>query len=386
MENPFSGLQHDQLVQALIIADMIDATESAEQASKCLQTAAASQQGISQAALNILAGLAAWPQCLQQLLPVLVANASCCKLRTADLAAVLAADTNRLYQRILLSVLGDLQAVWRDENLKDMLMQLPCAAMQLLLSSDQLRVPSEDIVVYTGQRWFSKQHGDAARTLAKSALAKLVRAPYISEVMLQYVVLSRASTGHLMSSYLPQLSQLVSIRRTLHIGSERFQQELARMAGAPNSWQLGQRQLVPALLASLVWRLPVQQLKDACAEAFLHNQDTVTISPNTPPMSGFACSMVVTASRTEDGVAIDIGPQPSFIRDHFNVNIQCAISCNGILRQDIFRGVTRGYLLSWMDFLQVGSMPGGWDEAAWVAKGLPTTGDLVLQFVVFSVS
>lgn len=41
-------------------------------------------------------------------------------------------------------------------------------------------------------------------------------------------------------------------------------------------------------------------------------------------------------------------------------------------------GVGRG----WRDFFDVGPMPGGFDEAAWAAKGLPTSGQIVLKLTV----
>lgn len=40
----------------------------------------------------------------------------------------------------------------------------------------------------------------------------------------------------------------------------------------------------------------------------------------------------------------------------------------------------------WPDFLKVGPMAGGWDDAAWAAKGLPTDGDLVITASITGVS
>ena len=41
---------------------------------------------------------------------------------------------------MLLSLLGDLEAVWADAGLRDKLLHLPLHAMKLLLSGDELKV------------------------------------------------------------------------------------------------------------------------------------------------------------------------------------------------------------------------------------------------------
>jgi hypothetical protein len=40
----------------------------------------------------------------------------------------------------------------------------------------------------------------------------------------------------------------------------------------------------------------------------------------------------------------------------------------------------------WPDFFDVGAMAGGWDEAAWAAEGLPTSGELIMTATITSVS
>jgi hypothetical protein len=51
-------------------------------------------------------------------------------------------------QNMLVGALGDLQAVWSSAEEKALLLALPLPAMQLLLSSDLVRVPSEDSAVH----------------------------------------------------------------------------------------------------------------------------------------------------------------------------------------------------------------------------------------------
>lgn len=44
------------------------------------------------------------------------------------------------------------------------------------------------------------------------------------------------------------------------------------------------------------------------------------------------------------------------------------------------------YSWGWQDFFDTGVMAGGWDSAAWVQAGLPTSGELVLKLSVKSVA
>jgi len=43
----------------------------------------------------------------------------------------------------------------------------------------------------------------------------------------------------------------------------------------------------------------------------------------------------------------------------------------------------RGY--GYRDFFDLGTMAGGWDEAAWAAKGLPTSGQLAITLTIHGV-
>uniref|UniRef100_A0A383VPG8 BACK domain-containing protein n=1 Tax=Tetradesmus obliquus TaxID=3088 RepID=A0A383VPG8_TETOB len=161
---------------------MINADAAGQQAVQTLQAAAAaSAQGVIAAALDALAALPEWPACLLQLLPSIVKHAACCRDSSAGLEAVSAADAGGRVQKVLVVVPGDLQAVWSDAQRQALLLQLPLPAMQLLLSSDQLRVPSEDTVLYTAKQYVQAQAGDAAKAAAaKAALAQLVCAPQLS--------------------------------------------------------------------------------------------------------------------------------------------------------------------------------------------------------------
>jgi hypothetical protein len=85
--------------------------------------------------------------------------------------------------------------VWADEQLQELLLDLPLPAMQLLLSSDQLRVAAEDTVLYTATRFSSLYGGSASgRSAARAALAPLVRELHMSVFALSTCTVSARSS------------------------------------------------------------------------------------------------------------------------------------------------------------------------------------------------
>jgi hypothetical protein len=49
---------------------------------------------------------------------------------------------SRRLEQLLLGVLGDLEGVWADKQLQEVLLGLPLPAMEVLLASDKLMVSS----------------------------------------------------------------------------------------------------------------------------------------------------------------------------------------------------------------------------------------------------
>lgn len=167
--NGLRDLELPQLVDAVVIADRIGAPAVVEQAALDL-TFAVSAKSLT-LVLEALSALPAWPACLQPvLLPV---------LQRANLPDMPAADVSRVLC-MLLAVLGDVEAAWADRQLQELLLALPLPALQLLLSSDRLRVASEDTVLYTASKYVAAQQEGGKRIAAQAALAPLVRAPHLS--------------------------------------------------------------------------------------------------------------------------------------------------------------------------------------------------------------
>lgn len=391
VQDGFGQLQHDQLIQALIIADMIDATEAAEQVSKCLKAAAASQPGLSEAALNILSGLSAWPDCLQQLLPNILrhinySEQSSTAQPVASATANCSTEPRNVAQRLLLAIFGDLQAVWRDDNLKQLLLQLPLPAMQLLLGSNKLQVPTEDLVLFTAQKYILKQPDRTARANARVALETVIRAPHLSDVMLHYAAVSQDSHTLLTKNYLAQLRQLLLLRRSMdHLPGECMQRQLAAIPMTPSSWQLGRRSCIPAVPATAVWKVSLQELKEACVDACENGLSTVLDILDTPPMFGFPWSLIISCEAAEDGVEVDVAVGPKGLSPGFYITGHYVLESNIRRPQKKTICLESSQFDCWGDFLQIGPMPGGWDDSVWAAKGLSMTDELEITLKVTNV-
>uniref|UniRef100_A0A383VJQ4 BACK domain-containing protein n=1 Tax=Tetradesmus obliquus TaxID=3088 RepID=A0A383VJQ4_TETOB len=307
----------------------------------------------------------------------------------ADRLAILAADRGSRVQRMLLAVLGDLEAVWRDEQLQALLLQLPLPAAQLLLSSDDLRVASEDTVLYTATKYVKALQ--PGRQAARDALALLVRAPHLTRSALANQVLS---AGHnlLMNSLVAPLSLLVSYRLIVP-GNGVTADALAQIRGAPDSWGRGVRQLAATDGVRMHWRLPVEQLAAACRESFAGNKQVRLTSPaSTPPLGGVAWRLGVRckphqprngAAGVRIGLLAESCEAPHDIFRAFSATFGCRGARSRKATCD--DGSVSGCGPS--NFFRVGTMSaaGGWDEAAWAAKGLPTAGELLLSLHMHSV-
>jgi hypothetical protein len=377
---------------------MVHAEAVMQQAVQALAAAAGSEQGLSAAALQFLAGMHARPACLVKLLPSIIKHSSCCKLGTADLAAIRAADTHGCVQRLLLAELGDLEAAWADADLQQMLLALPLPALQLLLSSDQLQVASEDTVLYTAQ-----QHVDslgarlrgrpvaALKAAARAALAPLVRAPHLSSLAL-WCTVGAADTSNkgLLRGYAEQLKRLQSLQRVapaaekLAVAVDRFVQD------PPASWRLGPREHTQLLAdgVKLQWRLPIVQLRQACRDSYSTGQLVSIDSPcSTPPLCGLACVLSFKCKQRNGGTIVGLFTEPKNMPRGVFYKYECTVSWGSggwsAAASCVESGSLRGHSAN---LLPLAPMAGdGWDEAAWAAAGLPTSGEMLLQLHLHSV-
>jgi len=126
-----SPLSQEQQLQAAVLADMWQIPQVSTAVVQVLSEAAGQEgSGLSAPALSIFLNQHVWPACLLPLLPCVAA--ACVQRRNQQCEEGLT--------RVLLSVLGDLEEVWADDTLQATLLALPLAAMNLLLSSNKLKV------------------------------------------------------------------------------------------------------------------------------------------------------------------------------------------------------------------------------------------------------
>uniref|UniRef100_A0A383W0B1 BACK domain-containing protein n=1 Tax=Tetradesmus obliquus TaxID=3088 RepID=A0A383W0B1_TETOB len=305
-----SSLEQQQVVHALVIADMIGAEAAGQQALQALQ-AAKPEQGLSAAALGALAGLPVWPACLVQLLPSIIQHAPCCRDNMADMAAVAAADAGGKIQQVLVAALGDLQAAWSDAQLKVLLLGLPLPAMQLLLSSDQLRVPSEDTVLYIAKQYVQAQTDGAAKEAFKAVLVQLVRAPHLSLFALQCATLPADSSQYFLGCYAQQLRDRSLLPLKVTASAEELGATLQTVKDVPDSWQRGPRQILSlGDGVRLEWRLPMEQLTQSCRDSFTQQEQLFIYSPSSPPLGEVEWCMMVKCYQQKGGTVVGLYAGP----------------------------------------------------------------------------
>lgn len=142
-----------QLLQVVILADMLQVTDLAEEVVATLVQAAEATQGLSEAAVQQLLSLESYPACVVSALQHITRHMqlqdtaalwakAAAPSNPGSFEAVLAAPHSRYMQIQLLEALGDLEEVWQedDQQQQQVLLSLPLPAMQLLLSSSALQV------------------------------------------------------------------------------------------------------------------------------------------------------------------------------------------------------------------------------------------------------
>jgi hypothetical protein len=191
-----SELPQEQQLHAALLADMWQTPQVSKAAVEQL-VHAASSKGEDGAAVGLQAAsnrqflqLQAYPACLLPLFSAVVAAATAAKdwdtKAEAALVAAIAAPTQAEagagaaapaagaeveeaqaaaaaerragVKHLLLSVLGDLEEVWADAALQEVLLQLPVPAMELLLSCDELKVRGTAGFARVRVKWIALGH------------------------------------------------------------------------------------------------------------------------------------------------------------------------------------------------------------------------------------
>ena len=146
-----ADLPDEQLLQAVLFADMLQVEEVQEHLAQLLSAAVKAAGDMSAQVQSKLEALECWPSCLLSIfakltsnLPVHVMAGLWVKAAAfdsdQDLEAVRAAPSSSYVEARLLAVLHNLREVWVQPSLKQQLLRLPLPAMQLLLAAGSLKV------------------------------------------------------------------------------------------------------------------------------------------------------------------------------------------------------------------------------------------------------
>jgi hypothetical protein len=140
----------------------------------------------------------------------------------------------------------------------------------------------------------------------------------------------------------------------------------------------------------LLWRVTVEQLKQACEESFATKKDVFIDSPGTPLMGGMAWCVRICCQQQEGGtvVGLFVGPVPGALPAGSYYKVKCTFKWQGVQRTLSSPCMNSTLVLGNPKYFQLQPMSGtGWDAAAWAAAaaGMPTTGEMLLQLHVHSV-
>jgi hypothetical protein len=281
-----------------------------------------------------------------------------------------------------------------DPTRSELLLKLPKEALLLLLKSDQLKVASEDTILYTISRRMEVHSGDPLYMEEEEArtLIAAVRFTQLSPALLCSAVagldwlkqVEETQNEHLLAAVFMRTHPMCSI----HLGPT--------CTSVPN-YNLGPRPESPITSHTITFVVDVEKLRKQCHEADKLPLDEHTLCPMTSTGSSvfagrrWCCHWELV--KGSDGVLLGVFVGPDFPRTP---------SCGEIFWKlnDIELKVgPGGVLLEWerekeieysqghkgcKDVLAFGPMAGGWDEEAWVKKGLPKEGVLEVTMTVHS--
>jgi hypothetical protein len=255
-----------------------------------------------------------------------------------------------------------------------------------------VQVASEDTVLAAVRAYVNADKSTS--TAVNLILAPHVRCQHLSMFWLSACVHSKdKALSAVFSPFKKQLKKLLMMR----LADNDFvtQDELQlHLTTAPPSWRLGMRDVRDVHSVQLVWPLRISTLRSAAQRAS-SRQDLVEVkyAGVSAPMGGMTWSMLVQAVWDSDRQATRLGlfciprnaPRNCWYRFRGWVDVAGAPELSFIVDCScLLTGSKGGRQEGWGqdDFFDVGWMSGGWDEAVWVAGGLPAAGELRVTLTV----
>ncbi|KAF6251589.1 FAE1/Type III polyketide synthase-like protein-domain-containing protein [Scenedesmus sp. NREL 46B-D3] len=182
-----------------------------------------------------------------------------------------------------------------------------------------------------------------------------------------------------------QLRSLLSLRQAA--SQEQLPAAIAAFTTtSPASWRLGARQIRPlADGVRLEWRLPVEQLKQACRDSCAQQKAVYIYSPDSsPPMGGLVWLLHISCVQQGGGSIVGLFVGPRQLSEAIWYKCKFTVTWDRVSYSS--RGTPTDGARGYVNFFGLAPMAaGGWDEAAWAAAALPTSGEMLLQLHVHSV-
>lgn len=281
-----------------------------------------------------------------------------------------------------------------------------------------LQVSSEDTVLYTAQAYLD-QHVPAVidrppartslnlvelatikrrrtehacqRSQISSRLAAFVRCPHLSQFWLSASVLSDDAPQLLLGALRPQLQRLLLSRQGSASADVTVDQIKAEVPEAPASWLLPRRASKQVSSVQLQWSIDVAAIRAAAETAAQKRQaSSITQSTASAPFMGITWGIGHqcfwdAADASKQGVVFGVYATANNLLAGAVCRATFSMECDDpaaryTLTHRFKPGLQGG--LGWRDYFRTGPMPTGFDEVAWAAKGLPTSGQLVLRLTV----
>jgi hypothetical protein len=189
-----------------------------------------------------------------------------------------------------------------------------------------------------------------------------------------------------LGSLRPQLSILLMLRCAKAALTSQPKDLLKLVPDAPASWALGRRQTKAVSSVSMTWNLPVDKLQDA-ARRCTAEKDRIAIDSHdrTAPLGGIAFALSAEFTPHDAGCEVGLFAYAANLPEDGYYSFYYQIESAGTVNKG-WSPVMPTYIgFGLQDFFSLGAMAGGWDEAAWAAKGLPASGLLQVQLTVTKV-
>jgi hypothetical protein len=258
-----------------------------------------------------------------------------------------------------------------------------------------MQVSSEDTVLFTAQTYSDRLEETSFSFNQQPELDKLtrlVRCPHLSQFWLSASVLSDNADKLLLRGLQPQLKRLLLLKLN-HITDTVLPVTAAEIEeyipAAPASWLLPLRDIQPVISGKLDWEVDVAAIRQAAEKSASQKRTISQESPSSCLLGGVQWGMKLRSSwdASKQGSKLRLSvcarnlPSGTVCRSTYSlecVGVDAVRPCS-CHAPAVFSG-TNGQGRT--DFFRLGRTCGGFDEAAWAAKGLPASGSLLLRLTV----